>query len=101
MKILITGITGLIGNYTMEVLLQNEYKDLRGQYFSKRDVNEYKTRGIEMVQADICNEGDLKDITKDCEVVVHSAAKVIDFGSKKDFYTAHYDATFFLLKDAL
>src|SRR4051812_20389507 len=100
MKILITGITGLIGNYTMEVLLKNGYTDIRGQYFSKRDTSEYTSGGIEMVQADICNESALKDITKDCEVVVHSAAKVIDFGSKKDFYTAHYDATLFLLKDA-
>ncbi|MDB5226035.1 MAG: NAD-dependent epimerase/dehydratase [Bacteroidota bacterium] len=101
MKILITGITGLIGNHLMEVLMKNGYTDIRGQYFSKRNTDEYTSKGIEMVQADICDENALKNITKDCEIVVHTAAKVIDFGSKKDFYTAHYDATHFLLKDAL
>lgn len=101
MKILITGITGLIGNHLMEVLRKNGYTDIRGQYFSKRKTDEYTSKGVEMVQADICDENALKNITKNCDVVVHTAAKVIDFGSKKDFYTAHYDATHFLLKDAL
>lgn len=100
MKILITGITGLIGHHLMEVLLKNNYTDIRGHYFSKRDVSTYTARGIEMIQADISKEAELKDSTKDCQVVVHTAAKVIDFGSKKDFYTAHYDATEYLLKDA-
>jgi 2-alkyl-3-oxoalkanoate reductase len=100
MKTLITGITGLIGHHLMEVMLQHGYSDIRGQYFSKRDTNAYTSKGIEMIQADICSEKDLTDITKDCQTVVHTAAKVIDFGSRKDFYTAHYDATDFLLKDA-
>src|SRR4051812_42709004 len=99
MKILITGITGLIGHHLMEVLLKKGYSDLRGQYFSRRNVDVYTSKGIEMVQADICVEGNLKDITKGCDIVVHSAAKVIDYGSKQDFYSAHYDATQFLLKD--
>jgi nucleoside-diphosphate-sugar epimerase len=101
MKILITGITGLIGHHLMEVLQKNGYTDLRGQYFSKRNTDEYTSKGVEMIQADICDESALKDITKDCAVVVHSAARVMDYGSKRDFYLAHYDATHFLLKDAL
>jgi nucleoside-diphosphate-sugar epimerase len=100
MKILITGITGLIGHYTFEVLQKNGYSDLRGHYFSKRNTDDYTSKGVDMRQADICDENALKDITKDCEAVVHSAARVIDHGSKKEFYTAHYDATHFLLKDA-
>ena len=100
MKILITGITGLIGNHLLEVLLKNGYTDICGQYFSKRKMDEYLSKGIEVVQADICDENDLKDITKGCETVVHTAAKVIDYGSKQDFYSAHYDATHLLLKDA-
>jgi len=101
MKILITGITGLIGHHLMELLLRNGYADLRGQYFSRRNTDEYTSKGIEMIQADIYDEHALKDITQDCQVVVHSAARVIDYGSKRDFYLAHYDATHFLLKDAL
>ncbi len=84
----------------MEVLLQNGFTDIRGQYFSLRNTEAYTRKGIEMVQADICQEDALKDITKGCDVVVHTAARVIDHGSKKDFYNAHYHATDFLLKDA-
>ena len=101
MKILITGITGLIGKHLMYVLLENNYKDIRGHHFTNRNMDEYLAIGIELFQADICDELALKNISKDCDVVVHSAAKVIDYGTKKDFYTAHYDATHFLLKDAL
>jgi nucleoside-diphosphate-sugar epimerase len=101
MKILITGITGLIGHHLMEVLLKNQYYDIRGQFFSKRDLTLYTTQGIEMIQADICNKEDLQDITQNCNVVVHSAAKVIDFGSKIEFYNAHYNATSYLLEDSL
>lgn len=100
MKILITGSTGLIGNHLMQVLLKNGYHDIRGNYFSKRNLEEYTSKNIEMIQADVADEKAIHDITKDCEVVVHSAARVIDFGTRKQFYEAHYDATHFLLKDA-
>jgi nucleoside-diphosphate-sugar epimerase len=53
-----------------------------------------------MIQADVVDEKAIQHITKDCDVVVHTAARVIDFGTKKQFYEAHYDATHFLLKDA-
>ena len=100
MKILITGITGLIGNHLMEVLLKNGYNDIRGNYFSNRNLEEYTSKNIEMIQADIADEKALQNITKDCDIVVHTAARVIDFGTKKQFYEAHYEATNFLLKDA-
>jgi nucleoside-diphosphate-sugar epimerase len=101
MKILITGITGLIGKHLMYVLLDKGYTHIRGHHFTNRNMDAFIANGIELFQADICDEQAIKDITKDCDVVVHSAAKVIDYGTKKDFYTAHYDATHFLLKDAL
>ncbi len=100
MKILITGITGLIGNHLMQVLLKNGYHDIRGNYFSNRNLEEYTSKNIEMIQADVADEKAIHNITKDCDIVVHTAARVIDFGTKKQFYEAHYDATHFLLKDA-
>ena len=100
MKILITGITGLIGNHLMQVLLQNGYNDIRGNYFSNRNLDAYTAKNIEMIQADVADEKALHNICKDCEIVVHTAARVIDFGTKKQFYEAHYDATHYLLKDA-
>ena len=52
-----------------------------------------------MIQADVVDEKAIQHITKDCELVVHTAARVINFGTKKQFYEAHYDATHFLLKN--
>jgi 2-alkyl-3-oxoalkanoate reductase len=100
MKILITGITGLIGNHLMHVLLKNGFNNIRGNYFSNRNLEEYISQNIEMIQADVADEKAIHNITKDCDVVVHTAARVIDFGTKKQFYEAHYDATQYLLNDA-
>lgn len=99
-KILITGITGLIGNHLMYRILKDNQYSIIGQYFSPRNLDEYTQLGIEMRRADICVKNDLKDICKDADIVVHSAARVIDHGTKQDFYLAHYDATFWMLEDA-
>ena len=77
MKILITGITGLIGNHLMQVLLKNGYHDIRGNYFSNRNLEEYTSKNIEIIQADVADEKAIHNITKDCDVVVHTAARVI------------------------
>lgn len=101
MKVLVTGVTGLIGKHLAELLLEKGGFEIRGQYFSPRDISDYERKGIEMVRADICKKDSLTDISKGMEVVVHSAARVIDFGSKQDFYESHYDATSYMLDDAL
>ncbi|HUH74633.1 MAG TPA: NAD-dependent epimerase/dehydratase family protein [Chitinophagales bacterium] len=100
-QILITGITGLIGRHLMHKVLHDSDYKIIGQYFSPRNIDEYTSLGVNMKQADICNESDIKDLCKDCDVVVHSAAKVMDYGTKEDFYLTHYDATKWLLTDAL
>lgn len=101
MKVLVTGVTGLIGKHLAELLLEKGGFEIRGQYFSPRDISDYERKGIEMVRADICQKESLTDICKGSDVVVHSAARVIDFGSKQDFYESHYDATSYMLDDAL
>ncbi|MCO5231502.1 MAG: NAD(P)-dependent oxidoreductase [Chitinophagales bacterium] len=99
-KILITGITGLIGKHLMYRILKEQNFEIKGQYFSNRDISEYTQLGVEMKQANICSPESIKNLCHSCEVVVHSAAKVIDFGTKRDFYLAHFDATKWLLEDA-
>ncbi|MCO5234231.1 MAG: NAD(P)-dependent oxidoreductase [Chitinophagales bacterium] len=100
-KILITGITGLIGKHLMfRILNENQY-EIKGQYFSQKDISSYIALGVEMKQANICLPESINNLCSSCEIVVHSAAKVIDFGTKEDFYLAHYDATKWLLEDAL
>lgn len=100
MKILITGITGLIGNHLMQVLLKQGYNDIRGTYFSAKNMDAYMQQDIDIRRVDIVNKNDIQNICKNCEIVVHTAARVIDFGTKQQFYSAHYDATNHLLEDA-
>ena len=99
-RILITGITGLIGKHVMHRVLQDANYAITGQYFSPRNIDEFTSLGVEMKRADICKESEIKNLCKDCEIVVHSAAKVMDYGTKDDFYLTHYDATKWLLEDA-
>ena len=99
-KVLITGITGLIGKHLMDKLLNEGNYTIKGQYFSQRNIDSYTHMGVEMFRADICNQEELKGICEGCEIVVHSAAKVIDHGTKEDFYSAHYDATTYMLEEA-
>lgn len=99
-KVLITGISGLIGKHLAELLLgQSTYK-IKGQYFSARNKDLFVGKPVEMVQADICVPEQLQGICEGCQVVVHSAARVIDHGTKRDFYLAHVDATRFMLEEA-
>lgn len=100
-RILITGITGLIGKHFMQKVLKDSDYAITGQYFSPRNLDEFTSQGVEMKRADISKESDLKNLCINCDIVMHSAAKVMDYGTKHDFYLAHYDATKWILDDAL
>lgn len=100
-KVLITGITGLIGKHLMYRTLEDPQFEIVGQYFSPRNLDEYTSKGVIMKKADICVPADIRNLTEGCDIVVHSAARVIDHGTKQDFYLAHYDATQWMLEDSL
>ncbi len=53
-KVLITGVTGLIGKHLMYKLLEQGGFQIRGQYVTPRDITDYTALGVEMFQADIC-----------------------------------------------
>ena len=99
--VLITGITGLVGKHLMYRVLQSADFKVIGQYHTPRDLTEFETLHVEMRQADICNPKEIQGLSASCDIIVHCAARVIDYGSKKDFYLAHYAATRWLLEDAL
>jgi nucleoside-diphosphate-sugar epimerase len=101
MRIFITGITGLIGKHVALRLLQENHFTITGQYFSSRNLEFFREHHIQLVQADINNREALVDSCSNCDVVVHTAARVIDFGKKEEFYQTHYYATQYLLEDAI
>lgn len=100
-RVLITGITGLVGKHLMYRLISDGRFQITGQYLTPRSLNEFTAMGVRMRQVDICEQLRVKDLCINTDVVVHCAARVIDYGSRNDFYRCHYDATRWLLEDAL
>lgn len=100
-KVLITGITGLIGKHIAQKILNENLFDIRGHCFSAKDISFFEQNNIEIFRADICKKEQLVDICSGCSIVVHSAARVIDFGTKAQFYEAHVDATKYILDEAI
>jgi len=100
LNILITGITGLIGKHVAYKLVNVGGYTIKGQYFSSKDLQYFYDNQIALVQADINRKDSLDNICQDADVIVHTAARVIDFGTKEDFYQTHYFATQYLLEDA-
>lgn len=100
MNVFITGITGLIGKHVALRLLDENGFSLLGQYFSSKDLAFFREKGVRLIRADINQKDALAGSCAGMDVVVHSAARVIDFGTKEEFYQAHYFATQYLLEDA-
>jgi nucleoside-diphosphate-sugar epimerase len=101
LNVLITGISGLIGKHLAFKLLEDKNYQIFGQYYSTKDLDFFIQHNIQLTKADINNPNELVGITKNIDILVHTAARVIDFGSKKDFYDAHYFATKYLLEDGI
>ena len=70
MKILVTGVSGLIGSNLVESL-QKEGHDVRATYRTKI---ENISDGVEWVKGDLLDFNFCRDITKDVDIVFHCAA---------------------------
>lgn len=101
MNILITGITGLIGRHIAEKLVKEKNHSIKGHCFSSNNLSFFIENRIEIFKADICDKVALAGICSGCDTVIHSAARVIDYGTKEQFYEAHVEATRYLLEEAV
>tara|TARA_R110002049_G_scaffold305728_1_gene503104 strand:- start:965 stop:1906 length:942 start_codon:yes stop_codon:yes gene_type:complete len=70
MKILVTGVSGLIGSNLVEAL-QKEGHDVRATYRTKLK-NKYS--GVELIKGDLLDFNFCREITKDVDVIFHCAA---------------------------
>ena len=70
MKILVTGVSGLIGSNLVEAL-QKEGHNVRATYRTKLK-NKYS--GVELIKGDLLDFNFCRDITKDVDIVFHCAA---------------------------
>ena len=70
MKILVTGVSGLIGSNLVEAL-QKEGHNVRATYRTKLK-NKYS--GVELIKGDLLDFNFCREITKDVDVIFHCAA---------------------------
>jgi nucleoside-diphosphate-sugar epimerase len=99
--VLITGVSGLIGKHLAFRLADSDRYRLRGQYLTSAPDPKLILKGVSLVKADIEAPASLKGIAEGCDILVHSAAKVIDFGTEAEFRKAHVEASQNVLNEAI
>ncbi len=92
MKILITGITGLLGNNTAR-LLQSQGHALRGLTRSAEKGAAFDGLEVEIVKGDILDSGDVLRAVRGCEAVVHGAAETRQWPTALRHYASNIAGT--------
>ncbi|HOT43494.1 MAG TPA: NAD-dependent epimerase/dehydratase family protein [Spirochaetota bacterium] len=99
MKALVTGATGFIGSVLAEELMARGH-GVRALAFPEEKVSELVNRGAEICRGDLTAPESLRGLCDGVDTVFHLAGRVTDWGTRKQFYTAIYNATENLLKEA-
>lgn len=101
MRILLTGITGFLGNHLARALLRENRYELLGTFRDPAKAAWFEKQGIQMRKVDLLKSDSLKGITKDVAVVIHLAALMHFHASWETLYTHNVAATQLIVQDAL
>jgi nucleoside-diphosphate-sugar epimerase len=100
LKVLVTGASGFLGSYIVDQCL-TEGNTVRVLVRRNSDLSYLKTlKDIEIVFGDMSEKHSLPRALEGVEVIHHSAARVFDFGSRKQFYDTNVLGTLNLLNAA-
>lgn len=99
MNALVTRATGFISLHLVKELIREKYS-VRALVLPGEDVSVLEAQGVTVWRGDLSNRESLRDICKGIDVVFHLAARVTDWGTKKQFYDAIYTATKNLIEEA-
>jgi nucleoside-diphosphate-sugar epimerase len=91
-KALVTGATGFIGSRLCRELKKENWK-IRALALPGENCEHIADDVSEIVTGDITRAETLTDIGDGVNVVFHLAARVLDYGSKKQFYAPIFDGT--------
>jgi nucleoside-diphosphate-sugar epimerase len=91
-RILITGATGLLGSHLAEQLVARG-EQVRALVRPGSDTAFLRQLGVELVEGDLNEPASLPRAVAGADVVYHSAARVGDWGSWRDFRQAVIDTT--------
>ena len=92
MQALVTGATGLIGSRLCRHLVENGWQ-IRALVLPGENTDHLPKDGVEFWTGDVTDPDTLTGIAEDADVVFHLAARVLDYGSRKQFYDTIYKGT--------
>jgi nucleoside-diphosphate-sugar epimerase len=100
MRSLVTGATGFIGSVLTRELL-NQGHSVRALALPGEDTHALEKLGVEIRRGDLSQPQTMRGICDGIETVFHLAARVTDWGTRDQFYSAIYDATSNLMKESI
>ncbi|MFO7546842.1 MAG: NAD-dependent epimerase/dehydratase family protein [Trueperaceae bacterium] len=104
MKVLVTGAHGFLGSHVSERLLEagDEVRALATPWGDVGNLRAVLERpGLELVRADLTDEGSIAGLCDGVDAVVHAAARVADWGPWDAFYRTNVLGTRSLLQEAV
>jgi len=99
MKTLVTGATGFIGSFLVKKLLSQGY-EVRALVLPGEKCEWLAQAGVEIAYGDLTDRKTIAGICNGIHTVYHCAARVTDWGTKKQFYKVIYEATKNILEEA-
>ena len=89
--VLVTGGGGFLGRYIVERLLELECKKVKSLGRSAQP--ELEKLGVEVISGNVADSDTVLKACKDCNIVIHTAAKAGVWGAYNDFYSANVTGT--------
>ncbi|TFH43294.1 MAG: NAD(P)-dependent oxidoreductase [Chrysiogenales bacterium] len=99
MKTLVTGASGFIGSVLVRELLGRRH-EVRALVREGVDAAPIEKMGVEVRRGDLLKTDTLKGLCDGIDTVFHCAARVTDWGTRKQFYESILDATKNILDEA-
>ncbi|MFF3460694.1 NAD-dependent epimerase/dehydratase family protein [Streptomyces sp. NPDC002730] len=92
MKVLVTGASGFLGGHLADGAVRAGH-DVRVLVRRSSDITRLRVPGLELVYGDLADEESLRRAVQGVDVVHHSAARVVEFGTRAQFWEANVAGT--------
>ena len=93
MKVLVTGATWFIGSHLCKMLAKQGY-EIKALVLPGENTDSVSGISAQINFGDLRVPESIRGICDNVDTVYHLAARVVDWGSKKDFYSIIVDGTY-------
>jgi len=97
--VLVTGANGFIGSHLCRALLEKGHR-VRGLILPGTPTENLDGMDVEQLPGNILDDGSIDAAMHGVEVVYHLAAKVADWGPRRDFFSLNLDGTANVIRSA-